>query len=183
MTETTPAGSSDPPRPGLPRGDRGRLLLVGARRRVRVLARCLERGPFSGVPVVGFVDLSGRGRQLVVHPKSDPVPILGSVENLAELVDRSRATDVVVALSGLPARRLKPAITDLGAPPGDVRVHWVEDVLAPERRAWNPRPIPCGPSIAGRCRSAPPWPPSGPWTSSARWSAWRCWPLCSWSSP
>ncbi|MBX6313098.1 MAG: sugar transferase, partial [Isosphaeraceae bacterium] len=55
----------------------GRLLLVGARRQVRRLAGCLDQEPWSGVPVVGFVDVSGRGRQLVVHPKSHPVPILG----------------------------------------------------------------------------------------------------------
>lgn len=109
---------------------RGRLLLVGGRRRVRLLARCLDQGRFSGVPVVGFVDLSGRGRQLVVHPRSEPVPILGSVDRLAELVDRSGATDLVVALSGRPARRLKPQLSDLSGADGEVRVHWVEDVLS-----------------------------------------------------
>lgn len=108
---------------------RGRLLLVGGRRRVRHLARCLGQGRFHGVPVVGFVDLSGRGRQLVVHPRSEPVPILGSLDRLAELVDRSGATDLVVALSSRPATRLKPQLSGLSNGAADVRVHWVDDVL------------------------------------------------------
>jgi len=110
---------------------RGRLLLVGGRRRVRMLARCLDQGRFSGRTVVGFVDLSGRGRQLVVHPRSEPVPILGSLDQLAELVDRSGATDLVVALSSRPASRLKPQLSDLSNSAADLRVHWVDDVLAP----------------------------------------------------
>ncbi len=123
MTESD-SGRSRPP------GSPGRLLLVGGRRRLRHLARCLGQGRFSGVPVVGFVDQSGRGRQLVVHPRGEPVPILGSLENLAELVDRSRATDLVIALSGGPANRLRPQLSDLSNAPTNLRVHWVEDVLA-----------------------------------------------------
>ncbi|MEO6809256.1 MAG: sugar transferase, partial [Isosphaeraceae bacterium] len=82
-----------------PRTDGGRLLLVGARRQIRRLAGCLDEGPWEGLPVVGFVDVSGRGRQLVVHPRSNPVPILGRVDRLAEVVGRSKATDLVIALS------------------------------------------------------------------------------------
>lgn len=113
-----------------PRRGPGRLLLVGGRRRLRHLARCLGEGQFTGVPVVGFVDLSGRGRQLVVHPRSEPVPILGSLENLAEVVGRSRATDLVVALDGRPARRLRPQLSGMSGGGAALRVHWVEDVLA-----------------------------------------------------
>ncbi|MDB5349143.1 MAG: exopolysaccharide biosynthesis polyprenyl glycosylphosphotransferase [Planctomycetota bacterium] len=127
MTDT-PSNGEDPRSAHGP--GRGRLLLIGGRRRVRHLARCLDQGRFSGVPVVGFVDLSGRGRQLVVHPRSEPVPILGTVANLAEVVDRSRATDLVVALSGRPARRIRPQLSDLSNSSADVRIHWVEDVLA-----------------------------------------------------
>ncbi len=131
---TEPPASSDLRRPApRPEGGSGasRLLLVGGRRRVRQLARCLDQGRFSGAPVVGFVDVAGRGRQLVVHPRSEPVPILGRVDRLAELIDRSGATDVVVALSGRHAHRLKPQIVDLGNSAAEVRVHWVDDVLAP----------------------------------------------------
>jgi exopolysaccharide biosynthesis polyprenyl glycosylphosphotransferase len=105
---------------GRPQG--GRLLLVGARRQIRRLAGCLDQGHWSGLRVVGFVDVTGRGRQLVVHPKSEPVPILGRVDRLAEVVDRSGATHVVVALSPRRARRLGPQLDGLSN--SDIRVHW-----------------------------------------------------------
>ncbi len=101
---------------------------MGARRQVRRLARRLEgEGPWSGLPIVGFVDVTGRGRQLVVHPKSQPVPVLGRLDRLAEVVRRSRATDLVVALSGRPAIRLKPEIHHIAGAGTDVRIHWVSD--------------------------------------------------------
>src|SRR5918998_1572383 len=96
----------------------GRLLIVGARRDSRRLARCLGLGPWAGLPVVGFVDAGharyrgsrGRGRQLALHPQADPVRVLGGVDQLDELVDRSGATHVVVAVRGRPAKRLRPRI-------------------------------------------------------------------------
>jgi exopolysaccharide biosynthesis polyprenyl glycosylphosphotransferase len=121
---TEPRGPADP-------GRDGRLVIVGARRHLRRLARGLDHGPWSGVPVVGFVDLSGRGRQLAVHPGSDPVPILGPIDRLAELVDRSGATHLIVALSGRRARRLHPQLSDLAR--SSVRIHWItEDACPPE---------------------------------------------------
>ena len=112
--------NADRPAPPEPR-----LLLVGARRQVRRLANCLDHAPWSSLPIVGYVDLSGRGRQLVVHPGSEPVPILGRVDRIAELVDRSGATDLVVALAGRPAVRLRPQLANLSD--SAVRVHWVDD--------------------------------------------------------
>ncbi|MCA1686710.1 MAG: sugar transferase, partial [Planctomycetia bacterium] len=111
----------------------GRVLIVGARRDSRRLARSLSRGPWAGLPVVGFVDAGhprysggiGRGRQLAVHPQTDPVPVLGGIDRLDELVGRSRATHVVVALSGRPARRLRPRMANLSNT--DISVHWVGD--------------------------------------------------------
>ena len=116
----------------------GRLLLVGARRQVRRLAGCLDQGPLSAFSVVGFVDTTGRGRQLVVHPKSDPVPILGRLDRLSEVVGRSRATDLVVALSPGPAHRLGPQLADLSRT--SVRVHWVgEEVTRADLHRRRPR--------------------------------------------
>ncbi len=103
---------------------RGRLLLVGARRQARLLASCLDQGTFSRVPIVGYVDASGRGRQFVVHPRSEPVPILGRIDRLAELVRRTGATDLVVALSSRPSARRVEQIRGLS--PKGVRVHWVD---------------------------------------------------------
>src|SRR3954449_7706678 len=111
----------------------GRVLIVGARRDSRRLARCLGQGPWAGLPVVGFVDAGhpryrgglGRGRQLAVHPQTDPVPVLGNIDRLDELVDRARATHVVVAVSGRPATRLRPRMADLSSSNTDVAVHWI----------------------------------------------------------
>jgi exopolysaccharide biosynthesis polyprenyl glycosylphosphotransferase len=118
----------------------GRLLLVGARRHIRRLARCLDQGRWQGYPIVGFVDISGRGRQLVVHPKSDPVPILGRVDRLAELVSRSGATDLVVALPGPHAVRLRPTLAGLSQTASSVRVHWVGEEPATRTDALRTRP-------------------------------------------
>jgi undecaprenyl-phosphate glucose phosphotransferase len=111
----------------------GRVLIVGARRDSRRLARRLSCGPWAGMPVVGFVDAGhprysgglGRGRQLAVHPQTHPVPVLGGIDRLDELVGRSRATHVVVAVSGRPAKRLRPQMARLTNT--DIAVHWIGD--------------------------------------------------------
>src|SRR5262249_10016336 len=114
-----------------PRPDTGRVLIVGGRRDRRRLARCLGQGPWAGLPVVGFVDAghppyAGRhGRHLAVHPRTDPVPVLGGIGRLDELVDRSRARHVVVAVSGRPAKRLWPRVAHLRNP--EVAVHWITE--------------------------------------------------------
>jgi exopolysaccharide biosynthesis polyprenyl glycosylphosphotransferase len=113
----------------------GRVLIVGARRDSRRLARRLSVGPWTGLPVVGFIDAGhpgyagglGRGRQLAVHPQTGPVPVLGGIDRLDELVGRARATHVVVAVSGRPARRIRPRIARLSSANADVAVHWVSD--------------------------------------------------------
>jgi len=135
----------------------GRVVIVGARRDSRRLARCLSRSPWAGLPVVGFVDAGhprysgglGRGRQLAVHPQTDPVPVLGGIDRLDELVGRARATHVVVALSGRPAKRLRPRMAHLSN--SDIAVHWVGEPTGaidlppvdrgPSRLVW---PVPWG---------------------------------------
>jgi exopolysaccharide biosynthesis polyprenyl glycosylphosphotransferase len=121
----------------LSRTTQGRVLIVGARRDSRRLARCLGQSPWAGLPVVGFVDAGhprypgrlSRGRQLAVHPRTDPVPVLGGIDRLDELVDRSGATHVVVAVSGTPAKRIRPRIALLNNT--DIAVHWITDEAAP----------------------------------------------------
>jgi exopolysaccharide biosynthesis polyprenyl glycosylphosphotransferase len=116
---------------------RGRVLIVGSRRDRRRLALCLGQSPWAGLPVVGFVDAGharysggmGRGRQLVVHPRTDPVPVLGGIDRLDELVDRSGATHVVVAVSGTPAKRIRPRLALLNN--SEIAVHWITDEAGP----------------------------------------------------
>ncbi len=93
-------------RPATP--GKSRVVLVGARRDARRLVRNLGKKPWSGLPFVGFVDarhgrsssLRPRSRHLALHPQTDPIPVLGGIDRLDELVDRAKATDVVVAVSG-----------------------------------------------------------------------------------
>jgi undecaprenyl-phosphate glucose phosphotransferase len=137
----------------------GRVLIVGARRDRHRLAHCLGQGPWAGLPVVGFVDVghprySGRlglRRQLAVHPRTDPVPVLGGLDRLDELVDRARATHLVVAVSGSPAGRVRTRLDRLNQ--SDVAVHWVLDDPsrpdhappdAPDEVSLPARPLPWG---------------------------------------
>ena len=70
--------------------------------------RSTRERPWNGPHIVGFV-AAGHGRfsgprplnrQIALHPQTDPVPVLGSIDRLNELVDRVRATHLVVAVSG-----------------------------------------------------------------------------------
>ena len=131
-----------------------RLLILGDRRAGRRVARCLGQGSWSGMTVVGFIDsghngYAGRvkaGRQLALHPQTEPVPVLGRVDRLAEWVHRLGATDLVVALSGRPARQVGPQVADLDA--SEVRVHWVQP---------GDDPVDYAPRIATPEHHRPPW--------------------------
>ena len=129
-----------------------KLLLVGSRRDVRDLARTWSGRPWARMPIIGVVGPSVRGRQFVVHPRSEPVPILGRLERLQELVNRSGATDLVVAVEGSGASHLKSQIEGLTRAGSSVRVHWVERGL---------RAIPAanlaGAEPSGSGRAALPW--------------------------
>jgi undecaprenyl-phosphate glucose phosphotransferase len=108
-----------------------RVVLVGGRRDARRLIRRLGERPWSGPPIVGFVDaghagsssVTSRSRHLALHPETDPVPVLGGVDRLRELVDRARATAVLVAVSGKPGIPGRPHLTQLIN--SDVPVHWI----------------------------------------------------------
>ena len=110
---------------------RKRVLLVGARRDARRLIRRLGKSPWSGPPIVGFVDaghsrsssMRPRRRHFAFHSQTDPVPVLGPIERLDELVDHARATHVVVAVSGKSSPHSQHAMTQLIN--SAVVVHWV----------------------------------------------------------
>jgi exopolysaccharide biosynthesis polyprenyl glycosylphosphotransferase len=75
------------------------------------------------------------------------VPVLGQVDRLSEWVDRVGATDLVIALSGRSARRLRARIEQLTR--SDVRVHWIAEGAS---RSGHDRPSsPIG-------DHPPPWP-------------------------
>ena len=118
----TATGRTSPP---------SRVVLVGARRDARRLVRRLGTRPWNGLPIVGFVDTGHtrstsmrlRSRHMAIHPETDPVPVLGSIDRLDELVDRARATHVMLAVSGERGSKLSPRVTQLVNP--DVSIHCV----------------------------------------------------------
>ena len=110
---------------------RSRVLLVGARRDARHLIRRLGKSPWNGPPIVGFVDaghsrsssLRPRSRHFALHSQTDPVPVLGPIDRLDELVDIARATHVVVAVSGKSGPHSRSPVSQLSN--SDVIVQWV----------------------------------------------------------
>ena len=110
---------------------RSRVLLVGARRDARHLIRRLGESPWTGPPIVGFVDaghsrsssMRTRSRHFALHSQTDPVPVLGPIDRLDELVDLARATHVVVAVSGKSGPHSRPQVSQLIN--SDVVVQWV----------------------------------------------------------
>ena len=116
-------------KPAIPGGSR--VVLVGARRDARRLVRNLGKKPWSGLPFVGYVDAGHhpssrqrpRSRHLALHPQTDPIPVLGGIDRLDELLDRAKATDVVVAISGSQRPHAGRELTQLSN--SGVAVHWL----------------------------------------------------------
>jgi len=117
--------------PSVAAASRSRVLLVGARRDAKRLVHRLANGPWNGPHIVGFVaaghgrfsSLRPHNRHIALHPQTDPVPVLGSIDRLNELVEHSRATHVVVAVSGNPGCHERPPVTQ--AINSDVIVQWI----------------------------------------------------------
>lgn len=111
---------------GLAARSRKRIVIVGAPRDARKLLRDLHARP---VPIIGFVDAGhhrkrgprARDRHLAVNPRTRPLPVLGDIDRLDEIVDLSGATHVLVAHSR-PRKHLRPRLARLA---GAVTVHWV----------------------------------------------------------
>jgi undecaprenyl-phosphate glucose phosphotransferase len=117
--------------PSVAAASRSRVLLVGARRDAKRLIHRLASGPWNGPRIVGFV-AAGNGRfsslrpdnrHIALHPQTNPVPVLGSIDRLSELVNRTRATHVVVAVSGNPLGNERPPVTQVIN--SDVIVQWI----------------------------------------------------------
>lgn len=112
---------------GLAARSRQRIVVLGAPRDARKLLRDLHERP---VPIIGFIDAGhhrkrgprARDRHLAVNPRTRPLPVLGDIDRLDEIVDLSGATHVLVAHSR-PRKHLRPRLARLAI--GGVRVHWV----------------------------------------------------------
>ncbi|WP_337174524.1 sugar transferase [Paludisphaera sp.] len=112
---------------GLAARPRERIIVVGAPRDARKLLRGLHARP---VPIIGFIDAGhhrkrgprAHDRHLAVNPRTRPLPVLGDIDRLDEIVDLAGATHVLVAHSR-PRKHLRPRLARLAV--GGVRVHWV----------------------------------------------------------
>jgi undecaprenyl-phosphate glucose phosphotransferase len=130
-------------------GSPSRVILVGARRDARRVLQHLDHSQNQELSIVGFVDAAHdqtarprpRGRHLPVHAHSEPVPVLGGIDRLGELVKRARATHVVVAVSMKPRRHVRPRMAQLTN--SHVAVHWVsveKDRLDIDALQLDPKP-------------------------------------------
>lgn len=136
-----------------------RVLILGPQRYCRRLLRRVGQGPWSSWSVVGFVDV-GHGNAPWSHrsrwdadpapsrgtPRERPptsVPILGGFDRLEQLIERTGATDLIVALSGQQAAQITPRITgmirsrEITSTEPPVQVHWLDAFPATIAR---PRP-------------------------------------------
>jgi exopolysaccharide biosynthesis polyprenyl glycosylphosphotransferase len=90
-------------------GDATRTIVLGANLEARTVARTLEREAWLGYRIIGFVDDRGQVGQEIGRGHS----IIGQTEELKELVDKHRATLVLVAASAFDATRLNRIIWEL----------------------------------------------------------------------
>ncbi|HFE52124.1 MAG TPA: undecaprenyl-phosphate glucose phosphotransferase [Bacteroidetes bacterium] len=81
-----------------------RTLIVGWNDKGRELAEKLDRFPALGYKVIGFAD-TGTGRSKRAA-RAEPLPVLGSVKNLPNLIRKHGVEEVVVALEDEERRRL-----------------------------------------------------------------------------
>jgi exopolysaccharide biosynthesis polyprenyl glycosylphosphotransferase len=90
-------------------GDATRTIVLGANQEARTMARTLEREGWLGYRIVGFVDDDAQPGQEVVGEKK----VLGSTEDLDELIRRHDVGLVLVAASAFEAGRLNRLFWEL----------------------------------------------------------------------
>jgi exopolysaccharide biosynthesis polyprenyl glycosylphosphotransferase len=90
-------------------GDRTRTIVLGANQEARIIARTLERETWLGYEMLGFADdVAPRGQQV-----GDSHPVLGTADELRELIDTYGATLVLVAASAFDTARLNRLLWEL----------------------------------------------------------------------
>jgi exopolysaccharide biosynthesis polyprenyl glycosylphosphotransferase len=90
-------------------GDRTRTIVLGANQEARIIARTLERETWLGYEMIGFADdTAPRGQRV-----DDTHPVLGTTDELHELIEEHAATLVLVAASAFDAARLNRLLWEL----------------------------------------------------------------------
>lgn len=83
--------------------DRIKTLIIGAGDAAEQLIRDIKRNPKSTIYVCGFIDNSKLRHNRTIHG----VPILGSIENLSEVVEKTEATNIFIALPDATGKELR----------------------------------------------------------------------------
>ena len=79
---------------------RRRALVVGAGPAAQLIADTVRRHPWSGVEVVGRVSESGASEARSAPPGGDALPLLGGVDELADLVESENVDEVILTSEG-----------------------------------------------------------------------------------
>jgi exopolysaccharide biosynthesis polyprenyl glycosylphosphotransferase len=90
-------------------GDRTRTIVLGANQEARIIARTLERERWLGYEMIGFADDVAPGGQ----QPDDTHPVLGTPDQLHELIETYGATLVLVAASAFDTARLNRLLWEL----------------------------------------------------------------------
>ncbi|MEZ5393112.1 MAG: hypothetical protein R2724_09610 [Bryobacterales bacterium] len=77
-----------------------KTLVLGSNGEARTLAEQMQLHPQSGYRVLGIVN-TPRDAQTAVETEISPLPVLGEIQDIGELVARTGAQEVVAAASSL----------------------------------------------------------------------------------
>jgi exopolysaccharide biosynthesis polyprenyl glycosylphosphotransferase len=99
-------------------GDTTRTIVLGANQEARTVARTLEREGWLGYQIVGFVDdLAPKGEEI-----ANGHVVLGNTAELSQIVERERATLVLVAASAFDTARLNQMFWELADVDVDLQI-------------------------------------------------------------
>jgi exopolysaccharide biosynthesis polyprenyl glycosylphosphotransferase len=99
-------------------GDATRTIVLGANQEARTVARTLERERWLGYDIVGFVDdLAPKGEEI-----ANGHVVLGSTAEISRIVQRERATLVLVAASAFDTARLNQMFWELADVDVDLQI-------------------------------------------------------------
>ena len=99
-------------------GDATRTVVLGANQEARTVARTLERERWLGYEIIGFVDdLAPKGEEI-----SNGHAVLGTTAELSRIVQRERATLVLVAASAFDTARLNQMFWELADVDVDLQI-------------------------------------------------------------
>jgi exopolysaccharide biosynthesis polyprenyl glycosylphosphotransferase len=105
-------------------GFRRRLVIVGAGPVGEQVTDLLRQRPWTGYDIVGFVDDDQAKQRIEVAGR----PVLGTCDELGDVIERERIAEVIVALPAHAYERIREIVTHAGDYP--VRIRVVPDIFS-----------------------------------------------------